>query len=101
MKERSKRFQFPAIIRTKRNFLVLCAAIGAILAPPLMWDFVPAGTSVVVWLLIAAAGAAGNMLTGLFIWAIIGPAVSTGTRFIFFTEPTPPQDEPDTRSRKE
>ncbi len=89
-----KRFQYPAIIRTKRNFLLLCAGVAAVLTPAILWDLVPPQTPIYIWLLLVAAGVGGNFVTGLFIWQIIGPAVSTGTRFVLFTEPTPPQEPP-------
>ena len=95
----NKRFQYPVYIRTKRNFVLCWTGLACVLGPVFVWVSALDGTPLDLSITIAIGLIPCSALTGLFIWQIIGPALSTGTRFITRTEPTPPQEPVDDEAR--
>lgn len=87
-----QRIRYPAIIRTKRNFLSMCAGIALLVGIPMLWFGAPQGTAFSLMVLAEILFIVVNTLTGLYIWALVGPATSTGTPIIG-TGPTPPPEE--------
>lgn len=68
------------------------AGIALLVGVPMLWLGAPPGTPFFLLILAEMLFIAVNTLTGLYIWALIGPATSTGTPIIG-TGPTPPPEE--------
>ncbi len=87
-----RRIRYPAIIRTKRNFLSMLAGIALLVGSPILWLSAPPGTPFSGLVIMEVGLILSSTVAGLYIWALVGPATSTGTPIIG-TGPTPPPEQ--------